>query len=94
MTGLFSCFYVLPADKVDDSFVCEGGICWAGISSFICELHHVILVWEFPAHLTAAHCSAGILNTHSYNAIHKQKDYSLTQTPICMILNTVGLFQV
>lgn len=60
-------FEVLPADEVDDGFVFEVGVCCAGTSSFIRQLQYVILVREFPAHLTAAHCSAGMLNTHGYN---------------------------
>lgn len=57
---------------MDDGCVFEVGVCSAGTSSFIRQLQYVILVREFPAHLTAAHCTAGILNAHGYNTTCRQ----------------------
>lgn len=56
-----------PADEVDDGVVFELRVCWTRTSTFVCQLQNVILVRELPAHLTAAHRTAGILDTHSCN---------------------------
>lgn len=68
----------VPADEVDDGFVVDVGVCCAGTSSFICQLQNMIFVWEFPAHLTAAHRSLCILNAHSYNKQYSHSQYKRT----------------
>lgn len=58
---------MVPADEVDEGFVFQGGVRSAGASSFVRQLHNVILVDEFPAHLTAADHLVSSLDTHSCN---------------------------
>lgn len=68
---------VVPADELDDRVVFEAGVGWAGISSFIQQLHHVILVRELPGHLTSAHRGDAVFDANSCSTTQKVRQHIL-----------------
>lgn len=55
---------LLPADKVDDGFVFEAGVCSARASVLIGQFQDVVLERQLPAHLTTANGRGGVPNAH------------------------------
>lgn len=55
---------LLPADKVNDGFVFEAGVCSAGAPLFVAQLQDAVLKRQRLAHLAAADGRAAFPNAH------------------------------
>lgn len=55
---------VLPADKVDDGFVLEAGVCSTDASLLVGQFQDIVLERQLPAHLTAADGRVAVPNAH------------------------------
>lgn len=55
---------MLPANKVDDGFVLEAGVCGAGASILVAQFQDVVFKRQPLAHLTATDSRAGVPNAH------------------------------